>query len=104
MVNGVACTDPLLGNDGETNNETTPVVRQQFLDKQQLNNNEERCFLRGPCQCVINGTCLELSQLWNTRQPLRTLAEYIVRISYQETTSEDRTFYMCCSYSDLYSV
>jgi hypothetical protein len=30
-----------------------------------------------------------LSELWDIRQPVRTLAEDIVRIRYQETTSED---------------
>jgi hypothetical protein len=29
--------DPLLGNDRETNNETTPAAGQQILNKQQLN-------------------------------------------------------------------
>jgi hypothetical protein len=26
-------------------------------------NNEEQCFLHGPCQGVVNGTCLELGQM-----------------------------------------
>jgi hypothetical protein len=30
-----------------------------------------------------------MSQLWDIHQPVRTLAEDIVRICYQETTSED---------------
>jgi hypothetical protein len=30
-----------------------------------------------------------MSQLWDIRQPIRTLAENLVRIRYQETTSED---------------
>jgi hypothetical protein len=30
--------DPLLGNDSETNNETTLVAKQQILNKQKLNN------------------------------------------------------------------
>jgi hypothetical protein len=51
--------------------------------------NEERCFLCGPCQGVTNGTSLEFSQLWDIRQPVRTLAEDIVMIRYRETTNED---------------
>jgi hypothetical protein len=35
----VACRDPLLGNDHETNNETTSAARQQIPSKQQLNSN-----------------------------------------------------------------
>jgi hypothetical protein len=42
-----------------------------------------------------------MSQLWDIRQPVRTLADDIVRVRYRETTSEDRRYYMCCSYSDL---
>jgi hypothetical protein len=30
-----------------------------------------------------------MNQLWDIRQPVRTLAEGITRIRYQETTSED---------------
>jgi hypothetical protein len=63
---------------------------------QRLNySSEERCFLHGPCQGVINRTSLEFSQLWDIRQPVRTLAEDIVRIHYQETTSEDIEDFMC---------
>jgi hypothetical protein len=29
-------TDPFLGNDRETNNETTAVAKQEFINKQQL--------------------------------------------------------------------
>jgi hypothetical protein len=37
-----------------------------MFPRERLNyNNEERCFLRGPCQGVINGTSLEFSQ-WST--------------------------------------
>jgi hypothetical protein len=67
-------------------------------------NNKEPSFLRCPCQGVINGTSLEFSQLWDIRQSVRTSVEDIVRIHYQETTSEDRRIYVCCSYSDLWSV
>jgi hypothetical protein len=52
-------------------------------------NDEKRCLLRGQCRGVINGTSLEFSQLWDIRWPVRTLAGDIVRIRYQETTSED---------------
>jgi hypothetical protein len=44
---------------------------------------------------------LGVSQLWDIRQPVKTLAEDIVRIRYQETTSEDKRLYVYCSYSDL---
>jgi hypothetical protein len=86
-----------------------------IFPRKQLNYNEERCFLCGPYRVVISGTILELqsvseensrrlvwdgrqsgsyrvgaaSQLWGIRQPVRMLAEDIVRICYQETTSED---------------
>jgi hypothetical protein len=43
----------------------------------------------------------DFSQLWNIRQPIRTFAEDIIKIRYQETSTEDRRIYVCCSYSDL---
>jgi hypothetical protein len=45
-----------------------------------------------------------MNLLWDIRLPVRTLAEDIVRIRYQETTSEEIEDYVCCSYSDLHSV
>jgi hypothetical protein len=55
-VNILACRDPSLGNDRKTNNETTPAARKQILNKKQSNyNNDERCFLCGPCRDVISG-------------------------------------------------
>jgi hypothetical protein len=44
---------------------------------------------------------LELSQLLDIRQPEGTSAEDIVKIRYQETSSEDIRLYVCYSYSDL---
>jgi hypothetical protein len=44
FINAVACRDPLLGNDRETNNETMHTARQQILDKQQLNYNKGTVF------------------------------------------------------------
>jgi hypothetical protein len=38
-----------------------------------------------------------MSQLWDIRQPVRTLAEDIVRILYQETTSEHTEDFMCAA-------
>jgi hypothetical protein len=38
-----------------------------------------------------------MSQLWNICQPVRTLAEDIVKIRYQETTSEDTEEFMCAA-------
>jgi hypothetical protein len=52
-------------------------------------NNKERCFLRGLCRGVISRTCLELCHLWHICQLVRTLAEDIVKICYQETNSKD---------------
>jgi hypothetical protein len=60
----------LLGNDRETNNETTAVDRQRSarqwtgwkavrangFARNNGYNNEELCFLRGPCRGVIRGT------------------------------------------------
>jgi hypothetical protein len=45
---------------------------------------------------------LGVSQLWDIRQPVMTLAEDSIRIRYQEITTEDtQKTYVCCSYSDL---
>jgi hypothetical protein len=69
-----------------------------MCQRQRLNYyNENRCFLRGPCQGVINGTNLEFSQLWDIRQQVRTLAEDSARIRYQETTSEDIEDFICAA-------
>jgi hypothetical protein len=53
--------------------------------------------LRDPCQGIINRTSLEFSQLWDIRHPVRTLAEGIVKIRYQETTCEDIEGFMCAA-------
>jgi hypothetical protein len=42
-----------------------------------------------------------MSELWDIRQPVRTLAEDIAKIRYQETTSEDIKDFVCYSHSDL---
>jgi hypothetical protein len=66
--------------------------------------NNERCVLRGPCQKVIHGTYLELSQIWDIHQPIRTLAEGIVKIRYKETTSEDVEDLMCATVTVIFRV
>jgi hypothetical protein len=38
-----------------------------------------------------------MSQLWDICQPVRTLAENMVRIRCQETTSEDMGDFMCAT-------
>jgi hypothetical protein len=40
---------------------------------------------------------LSLVQLWDIRQPVRTSAEDIFRICYQETTSEDMEDFICAT-------
>jgi hypothetical protein len=123
-------TDPLIGNYHETNNGTTAVAMQQILSKQQLNyNKEETCFLHSPCQDVISresescrasnsvktrleGWCETatslgsssveaMSELWEIRQTVMTWAEGIVKIHYQETTSED---FMCAAVTVIFRV
>jgi hypothetical protein len=59
----ISCRNPLLGNDEETNNETTPTARQQIFNKQQLNYNRGTVFLRGLCRDVINRTIGAVNQL-----------------------------------------
>jgi hypothetical protein len=60
--------------------------------------------MRGPCQGVISGTSLYFKQLSDICQPTRTLAEDIVRIHYQETTSEDIEDFMCAAVALNFSV
>jgi hypothetical protein len=62
----------------------------------QLNyNNKERWFLRGPCRDLISRTVSweskvgAMSQLWDICQPVRTSVKNLVRIRYQETSSEN---------------
>jgi hypothetical protein len=56
---------------------------------------EEWCFLCSPCLNVVTrmvsweATVGALTQLWDIRQPVRTLAEDIVRFCYRETSSGD---------------
>jgi hypothetical protein len=45
-----------------------------------------------------------MSQLWDTRQTIRTLAEDIVRICYRETTIEDIEEFMCTAVTVLFRV
>jgi hypothetical protein len=66
--------------------------------------NEEQCFLRGPCQGVINRTSLKFSQWWDIHQPVRMLAEDIVRIHYQETTSEGIEDFMFTAVTVIFTV
>jgi hypothetical protein len=59
-------------------------------------------MLCDPCQLAIEGTVLELSQLWGVRQPVRTLAEDIVWIRYQETTGEDIEECICAAVTVIF--
>jgi transcription initiation factor TFIIIB Brf1 subunit/transcription initiation factor TFIIB len=43
-----------------------------------------------------------MSQLWDIRQPIRTLAENIVRIRYQETTNKDIEDFMCAAITVIF--
>jgi hypothetical protein len=45
-----------------------------------------------------------MSQLWDIRQQVSTLAEDIVRIRYQETTIEDTEDLMCAAVIVIYRV
>jgi hypothetical protein len=45
-----------------------------------------------------------MSQLLDNRQPIRTLAEDIVRICYQETTIEDIEDFMCAAVTVIFRV
>jgi hypothetical protein len=45
-----------------------------------------------------------MSQLWDIRQPVKTLAENIVRIRYKETTSEDMEEFMCAAIAVVFGV
>jgi hypothetical protein len=45
-----------------------------------------------------------VSQLWDTRQPVRTSAEDIVVIRYQETTSEDKEDFVCAAVTVIFRV
>jgi hypothetical protein len=61
--NGDKCT--MLSDDHEVNNTQEALLittsqRNMFPRKRLNNNNEARCFLRGPCQDVISCTSLEL--------------------------------------------
>jgi hypothetical protein len=44
---------------------------------------------------------LGFSQLWDICQPVRTLAEDIVGIPYQETASENKLYRLSVCYSEL---
>jgi hypothetical protein len=43
-----------------------------------------------------------MSLLWDIRQPVRTLAEDIVKIRYQETTSEDIEDCICAAVTMIF--
>jgi hypothetical protein len=42
--------------------------------------------------------------LWDIHQPVRTLAEDIVKIRYQETTSEDTEDFICAAVTVIFRV
>jgi hypothetical protein len=69
LYNVVACRDPLLSNECETNNEKSPLLGSRFS----ISNNwtaydwtttEEWCFLRCPYRDVTRRTIEAVSQLW----------------------------------------
>jgi hypothetical protein len=64
---------------------------------------EERCFLCSPCRDVtrISRTVEAMSQLRDIHRPIRTKAEDIVKIRYQESASENRLRKHCVCSSDL---
>jgi hypothetical protein len=45
---------------------------------------------------------IQLEQLWNISQSIRTLAEYIVKIHYKETTSENIEDFMCVAVTVMF--
>jgi hypothetical protein len=45
-----------------------------------------------------------MSQLWDIRQPVRMLAENIVRIRYQETTGKGIEDFMCAAVTVIFTV
>jgi hypothetical protein len=49
-------------------------------------------------------TQTQFSQLWDTCQPVRALAKYIVRFRYQEMTSEDIEDFMCATVTMIFKV
>jgi hypothetical protein len=56
-----------------------------------------RCYKRDKLGAAI-------SQLWDIRQPVRSLAQDIVRIRYQETTSEAWEDFMCAVVTAIFGV
>jgi hypothetical protein len=46
----------------------------------------------------------ELNQLWDIRQPVRTITEDIIKIRYQETTSEDIEVFTCVAVTVIFRV
>jgi transcription initiation factor TFIIIB Brf1 subunit/transcription initiation factor TFIIB len=81
--------DLLLGNDSETKNETTSVARQQILDKQQLNYNRGMAFSTPSVPRCFKQDNWSIESVTGIPRPVRTSAEDIFRICYQETTIED---------------
>jgi hypothetical protein len=57
--------------------------------------------MRWPPARELVGT---MFQLWDIRQPVRTLTENIIRIRYQETTSEDIEDFVCALVAAIFGV
>jgi hypothetical protein len=53
---------------------------------------------------IENTSCVLQLQWYLDCVIRRDCYNYCVKIRYQETTSEDRRLYVCCSYSDIWSV
>jgi hypothetical protein len=57
--------------------------------------------VEGWCEMAAS---LRVRQLWDIRQPVRTQAEDIVKIRFQETTSDDIEDFMCAVVTVIFRV
>jgi hypothetical protein len=60
--------------------------------------------LRGWCEMPASLAVEAMSQLWDIHQVVRTLAEDILKIHYQEPTCEDIKDFMCATVTVIFSV
>jgi hypothetical protein len=65
---------------------------------------EELCFLRGPCRWVINGVSLELSLVVGYSPDGKDVSEGHVKISHQETITEDREDFTSADVTVIFGV
>jgi hypothetical protein len=78
----VTCNNVVTGKRCSLSDQCDRYVMQQ-------QNCSERCFLCGPCRCIIRRTSLEFSELWDSSRPVRTWTRKLRKLQRWKPLSGD---------------